>query len=127
MASESNSTTLRFWQTPDGLDAIDAIVKKRVGHWENGLRESQRDIVSKIMDEEDILWITATGDGKSAAFTIPILIHDEVHASPELYPSFQPRERAVGLVVTPTKGLAANIVCYHLFISNSESYSSSGT
>lgn len=63
MSSELSSFTLHFWQTPDGLNVIDSIVKKRVGQWEHGLRETQRDIVSIMMDEEDILWITATGDG----------------------------------------------------------------
>ncbi|KAJ7690572.1 hypothetical protein B0H14DRAFT_2200433, partial [Mycena olivaceomarginata] len=54
---------------------------------------------------------TATGDGKSAAFSVPILLLNEYNVNPTLYPSGLPtRLKPLGVVVTPTKGLANNIV-----------------
>ena len=55
--------------------------------------------------------MAATGDGKSAAFQVPILVHDEIAQHPELCPGFKARKKAVGIVVMPTKGLGMNIVC----------------
>ncbi|THU94262.1 hypothetical protein K435DRAFT_602118, partial [Dendrothele bispora CBS 962.96] len=56
--------------------------------------------------------ITATGDGKSALFAVPILVHTEISRNPDLYPTFSVniRKKPVGIVITPTKGLANNIV-----------------
>ncbi|THU94637.1 hypothetical protein K435DRAFT_899542, partial [Dendrothele bispora CBS 962.96] len=56
--------------------------------------------------------IAATGDGKSALFSVPILVHQEIAKNPDLYPKFQVpiRQEPIGIVVTPTKGLANNIV-----------------
>ncbi|KAE9384328.1 hypothetical protein BT96DRAFT_968543 [Gymnopus androsaceus JB14] len=53
-----------------------------------------------------------TGGGKSALFGIPILVHHEISGNPTLYPKFSVciRERAVGIVITPTKGLANDIL-----------------
>ena len=65
----------------------------------------------RILDEEDVFWIAATGDGKSAAFQAPILVHDEISRHPELYPGVVARRKAVGVIAVPTKGLASNIVC----------------
>ncbi|KAK0459756.1 uncharacterized protein EV420DRAFT_1333207, partial [Desarmillaria tabescens] len=53
---------------------------------------------------------TATGSGKSASFAIPILVHQELSRNPTAYPRFRCRKLPVGIVVTPTNGLAANIV-----------------
>ncbi|KAJ6578365.1 hypothetical protein B0H19DRAFT_882876, partial [Mycena capillaripes] len=57
------------------------------------------------------LCCTATGDGKSTAFLVPILVLDEYNSNRSIYPSGLPtRTDPVGIVVTPTKGLANNIV-----------------
>ena len=62
------------------------------------------------MDGEDLALFTATGDGKSVFFCVPIAVHNEVAKNPEPYPGVLVRERAVGIVVTPTKGLSESIV-----------------
>ncbi|KAE9395063.1 hypothetical protein BT96DRAFT_795464, partial [Gymnopus androsaceus JB14] len=54
--------------------------------------------------------IAATGDGKSAAFQVPILVHDKISRHPELYPGILARKNTVGVIAIPTKGLATNIV-----------------
>ncbi|PPQ87651.1 hypothetical protein CVT25_011489 [Psilocybe cyanescens] len=69
------------WQDPLGLETINSIVKKTVPSWTNGLHAVQLELVSGILDGLDILCCTATGDGKP-----------------------------IGVVITPTKGLANNIV-----------------
>ncbi|KAK7021768.1 hypothetical protein VNI00_017279 [Paramarasmius palmivorus] len=52
----------------------------------------------------------ATGEGKSAFFCVPIAVHNEVSKNPELYEGLACRKDAVGIVVTPTKGLADSII-----------------
>ncbi|KAJ7688645.1 hypothetical protein B0H14DRAFT_2201702, partial [Mycena olivaceomarginata] len=51
-----------------------------------------------------------TGGGKSALFGVPIIVLKEVARRPNLYPDLPVRLLPIGLVITPTKGLAANIV-----------------
>ncbi|KAF7358270.1 p-loop containing nucleoside triphosphate hydrolase protein [Mycena venus] len=51
-----------------------------------------------------------TGGGKSAIFSVPILILREMARNPRLYPDLPTRALPQGIVVMPTKGLAANIV-----------------
>ena len=67
-----------------------------------------------ILDGRDLLCCTATGDGKSAAFAIPCLVLLEYNNNPEAYPRDLPtRAKSIGpgVVITPTKDLANNIVC----------------
>jgi superfamily II DNA/RNA helicase len=60
-----------------------------------------------MFDGDDVLCCTATGDGKSAAFYVPILVINEYNAHPHLYPAGLPTKLGpVGVVITPTKGLA---------------------
>ncbi|KAJ6524932.1 P-loop containing nucleoside triphosphate hydrolase protein [Mycena capillaripes] len=88
------------WQDPLGRETANKIAKKVVPKWKDGLRPVQKDVVCAMLDGEDVLCCTATGDGKSGAFP-----------NPHLYPAGLPtRVYPVGIVVTPTKGLAANIV-----------------
>jgi hypothetical protein len=83
-------------------------VKKVVPAW-NGLRPVQADLVSAILDSDGFC-CTATGDGKSA-FSIPILVLNEYNANSTSYPAgLRTRVGPVGVAVTPTKGLANNIV-----------------
>ncbi|KAJ7633588.1 P-loop containing nucleoside triphosphate hydrolase protein, partial [Mycena polygramma] len=71
----------------------------------------QEDMNCAILDGEDLLCCSATGDGKSAAFSVPILVLTEYNAHPALYPAgLRTRLNPVGIVITPTKGLASNIV-----------------
>ncbi|KAJ7712857.1 hypothetical protein B0H16DRAFT_1247669, partial [Mycena metata] len=49
------------------------IVVKKVFQWTGGLRDWQATVIAWILDGEDVLCITATGDGKSALFAVPIL------------------------------------------------------
>ncbi|PPQ98765.1 hypothetical protein CVT26_014348 [Gymnopilus dilepis] len=99
------------WQDPDGLTTINTIVKKLVPSWTNGLHPVQLELVSAILDGEDVLCCTATGNGKSAAFAIPPIVLLEYNRSPGIYTAGLPtRTKPIGVVITPTKGLADNIV-----------------
>ncbi|KAJ7237805.1 P-loop containing nucleoside triphosphate hydrolase protein [Mycena rebaudengoi] len=99
------------WKDPIGRTTLRTIVKKVIPLWKDGLRPVQEDLVAPILDRDDILCLTATGDGKSAAFSVPILVLDEYNSNPHLYPAGLPtRIDPVGMIVTPTKGLATNIV-----------------
>ncbi|KAJ7167105.1 P-loop containing nucleoside triphosphate hydrolase protein [Mycena filopes] len=68
-----------------------------------------------VLDGEDIVCCMATGGGKSALFAVPIVVLREIARNPGLYPKLPTRPLPVlpgpvGVVITPTKGLAANIV-----------------
>ncbi|KAJ7300681.1 hypothetical protein DFH08DRAFT_795526, partial [Mycena albidolilacea] len=63
-----------------------------------------------IPDGEDILCCMATSGGKSALFSVPILILREMARNPHLYPDLLTRALPQGIVITPMKGLTANIV-----------------
>lgn len=110
------------WQDLIGLETIKVIVKKVVPTWTNSLHAVQLELVSGILDGKDILCCTATGDGKSAAFAIPCLVFLKYNSHPETYPCGLPTQmKPIGVVITPTKGLANNIVsslrfcCLHHF------------
>lgn len=96
----------------EGVIIVNSIVRNLIPKWTNGLRELQLICIPKILNLEDIFAIDATGGGKSALFGVPILIHLEISRNPTLYPSFNVpiRSKPVGVIVTPTKGLASNIV-----------------
>src|SRR5271168_4937888 len=72
------------WQDPAGLETINIIVKKLIPKWTNGLHEVQLALVSAILDGKDVLCCTATGDGKSAAFSVPTLVLLEYNKHPEV-------------------------------------------
>jgi superfamily II DNA/RNA helicase len=112
-------TPQHCWQDPVGLETINEIVKKIVPTWTNGLHPVQLEVVSGILDGKDILCCTATGDGKSAAFAIPCLVLLEYNKNPQAYPTGLPTRTApIGIVITPTKGLANNIVSFYPTFSN---------
>ena len=101
------------WQDLVGLETINAIMKKVVPTWTNRLHPIQLELVSSILDGTDILCCTATGDGKSAAFSIPCLVLSEYNRNSDAYLAGLPtRTRPIGVVITPTKGLANNVVCF---------------
>ncbi|KAF8237647.1 hypothetical protein L208DRAFT_1388821 [Tricholoma matsutake] len=62
------------WQDQIGLETINTIVKILIPTWTNGLHLVQLELVSTILDGQDILCCTTTGDGNSAAFSIPCLV-----------------------------------------------------
>ncbi|THV04164.1 hypothetical protein K435DRAFT_817015 [Dendrothele bispora CBS 962.96] len=90
------SDAIKF-QSDEGREVLKSIVKKLIPQWPN-----------------DLFAITATGDGKSALFAVPILVHLEISKNPDQYPKFKIPlcKKPVGIVVTPTKGLANNILSY---------------
>ncbi|KAJ7208662.1 P-loop containing nucleoside triphosphate hydrolase protein [Mycena pura] len=102
------------WRSTHGHRTIAAIVKKVIPQWTNGLYPTQLDLVARILDGENLLCCMATGGGKSALFSVPILILHEMTRNSHLYPNLPTRALPQGIVVTPTKGLAANIVRFYL-------------
>ncbi|KAJ7328879.1 P-loop containing nucleoside triphosphate hydrolase protein [Mycena albidolilacea] len=99
------------WRSPDGENSLKSIVASKIPSWKNGLHEQQAQPILHILDGLDILLCTATGSGKSALFTVPILCHLAVSEAPQQFPKFSGiRRQPVGIVITPTKGLARNIV-----------------
>ncbi|KAJ7444316.1 hypothetical protein FB451DRAFT_1000544, partial [Mycena latifolia] len=99
------------WKDLGGRNALKTIVKKVIPEWKDGLRPVQEDVVTLILNGEDVLSCTATGDRKSAAFSVPILALNEYNNNRHLYPpNLRTHVDPVGIVVTPTKGLANNIV-----------------
>ncbi|KAK6985233.1 P-loop containing nucleoside triphosphate hydrolase protein [Favolaschia claudopus] len=100
-----------LWKDELGRETINSIVKKVIPAWTQGLRPFQLDLVAPLLNGDDILCCTATGDGKSAAFSVPLLVLNEYNSNPHLYPrGLDTRIGPMGIVVTPTKGLANNIV-----------------
>ncbi|KAJ7315512.1 P-loop containing nucleoside triphosphate hydrolase protein [Mycena albidolilacea] len=98
------------WRDPEGVRTITQIVKNTIPQWKDGLYPWQLKLVVRILDGGDIFCCIATGGGKSALFGVPIIVLKEVARHPNLYPDLPVRLLPVGLVITPTKGLAANIV-----------------
>ncbi|KAJ7308762.1 P-loop containing nucleoside triphosphate hydrolase protein [Mycena albidolilacea] len=98
------------WRDPEGVRTITQIVKNMIPQWKDGLYPWQLKLVVRILDGGDIFCCIATGGGKSALFGVPIIVLKEVARHPDLYPDLPVRLLPVGLVITPTKGLAANIV-----------------
>lgn len=104
------ASTIR-WQDPIGRETLNTIVKKMIPACKDGLRDFQQELVCPILDGEHVFCCTATGDGKSSAFFIPIIVLTEYNQHPDLYPKgLRTRINPVGIVITPTKGLALNIV-----------------
>ncbi|KAJ7089958.1 P-loop containing nucleoside triphosphate hydrolase protein [Mycena epipterygia] len=100
----------RKWQTPEGHAIIRKIVKEKIPEWTEGLHDWQVIVVAWILDGGDVLCITATGDGKSAIFSVPMIVLLEVAQNPTAYRGYVSPKKPVGIVIAPTKGLSANIV-----------------
>ncbi|KAJ7643002.1 P-loop containing nucleoside triphosphate hydrolase protein [Mycena polygramma] len=98
------------WSDPQGLSTLKIIVKKEISQWKDGLYPEQENIVIRVLDGQDILCGMTTGAGKSGMFAVPIIVLREMARNRQLYPDLPIRELPMGIVVTPTKGLAANIV-----------------
>ncbi|KAJ6552864.1 hypothetical protein B0H19DRAFT_949358, partial [Mycena capillaripes] len=63
-----------------------------------------------VLGGQDIICCMATGGGKSAIFAVPIIILREMARNPRSYPDLPVRQLPLGIVIAPTKGLAASIV-----------------
>ena len=88
-------------------------MKKVIPTWTDGLHPVQLELVSAVLDSRNILCCTATGDGKSAAFTIPGLVL-KYNAHLDAYPAGLPtRKRPISVVITPT--LKGTIQQYRMF------------
>ncbi|KAJ7173214.1 P-loop containing nucleoside triphosphate hydrolase protein [Mycena filopes] len=98
------------WRGPQGRRTVATIVKKEIPQWPNGLHPEQEDVVTRVLDGEDVICCLTTGGGKSAMFAVPIVVLREMVRNPRSYPDLPVRALPMGIVVTPTKGLAANIV-----------------
>ncbi len=98
------------WTDTEGSDAVKLAVSRRIPQWKEGLCDFQQEYIPYILNGDNLLLCTATGDGKSSFFTVPILVHLEVRDNPDLYKGFEAKKLPVGIIVTPTIGLAGNIV-----------------
>lgn len=98
------------WSTPFGHSVIQKIVKKHVPHWPNGLRDWQVPVVARTLDSIHSMNVTATGDGKSGMYYIPILIHLALAKDPSLWPGMACKKYAVGIVVLPINAIATTMV-----------------
>lgn len=101
------------WSDPQGSRTLTKIVKEQIPQWKDGLYPSQHNLIRRVLDGERILCSMATGGGKSAIFAVPLIVLREMARNPHLYQDLPTRALPQGIVVTPTKGLAANIVRFH--------------
>ncbi|THU81188.1 P-loop containing nucleoside triphosphate hydrolase protein [Dendrothele bispora CBS 962.96] len=98
------------WTDTEGINTLKKIVSRRIPQWPNGLYDFQLENIPRVLDGDKLLVFTATGDGKSSLYDVPLLVHLELAANPELYPPFPIRKNPIAVVVTPTKGLAESII-----------------
>ncbi len=113
------------WQDPQGQQLLNELTFKLVPQWTDGLHQKQDEVIGYMLDGEDTVYCTATGGGKSAAFVLPILIHQKLAQHALLYPNHPKlsqgaKEKPVAVVVMPTKGLAGSMV--HLPHNSSANY-----
>ncbi|THU94914.1 hypothetical protein K435DRAFT_619676, partial [Dendrothele bispora CBS 962.96] len=98
------------WTDSLGANTLNQAVSRCVPKWTNGLHDYQVEPLQLVLNQEDLIFISGTGCGKAALFIIPLVVHREILAHPELYPVFPVKKNAVVIVITPTKGLANSIV-----------------
>ncbi|ESK87946.1 hypothetical protein Moror_10882 [Moniliophthora roreri MCA 2997] len=108
------------FQLPEELKTLNTIVKKLISQWNNGLKPFQYQSISKILNLNNLLCITATSDGKLALLAVPLLIYKEISWNCASFPKFgvDIKSKPVGLIITPTKGLVNNIIWLSLFVSS---------
>ncbi|KAK0211922.1 hypothetical protein IW262DRAFT_1412454 [Armillaria fumosa] len=54
------------WNDPEGIQAVKDVVAKRIPTWKDGLRPFQEQPIIYILNGEDVVLCTATGDAKNA-------------------------------------------------------------
>ncbi|KDQ19566.1 hypothetical protein BOTBODRAFT_102416, partial [Botryobasidium botryosum FD-172 SS1] len=102
------------WASGQGLRKLKTILLIKVPKWPDGPYEWQLICVAQVLDGKDVLAITATGDGKSALFYLPILVLQYMRDHPEEeYPPLA-RGRAApasptSIVICPLIGLEDNL------------------
>lgn len=77
------------WRSPEGLTALKSVVSARLPLWTTGLHPWQEEPIQRILDGEDVILCTATGDGNSALFLVPILCHLEASKYPDRFPGLR--------------------------------------
>ncbi|KAF5332390.1 hypothetical protein D9758_017364 [Tetrapyrgos nigripes] len=97
------------WTDPIALETLNSVVSLCIPQWPSGLRQHQAAPILNVLSNEHVLLFTGTGSGKSALFTVPLIVHRELSRHRDRYPPLPVQENAVALVVTPTKGLASSI------------------
>ncbi|THU82936.1 hypothetical protein K435DRAFT_795347 [Dendrothele bispora CBS 962.96] len=98
------------WTDTEGINTLKKIVLHHISQWLNGLYDFQLENISCVLDGDKLLVFTATGDGKSSLYNVPLLVHLELAANLELCPPFPIRKNRIVVVVTPTKGWAKSII-----------------
>lgn len=98
------------WRDPVGQETAQETHTKLAEWAWNGLQDFQLDLVTSTLDGVD-------GDGKSAAFIIPILVLQEMARNPQDYPNLPYTSNPISLVITPTKGLSRNLVSDYVALS----------
>ncbi|THU92869.1 hypothetical protein K435DRAFT_671281 [Dendrothele bispora CBS 962.96] len=98
------------WTDSLGADALKQVVSRCVPQWTNGLHNYQVEPLQLVLNQEDLIFVSGTGCGKVALFIIPLVVHREILAHPDLYPVFPVKKNAVVVVITPKRGLANSII-----------------
>jgi ATP-dependent helicase YprA (DUF1998 family) len=80
-------------------------LSEKIPQWTGGLHDWQITIVASIFEGEDVLCVTATGDGKSALFAVPMIVLMEVARNPTACPGIANHKKPVALVIAPTRAL----------------------
>ncbi|KAF9062273.1 hypothetical protein BDP27DRAFT_1233864 [Rhodocollybia butyracea] len=92
------------WISQEGTDTLNHVVSARIPQWELGLWDFQREWIPLVLDCQNLVAFTATGDGKSVLFLVPILIHLKLSTNPLQYTQVPVQHQAVAMVITPTRG-----------------------
>ncbi|KIO32933.1 hypothetical protein M407DRAFT_66027, partial [Tulasnella calospora MUT 4182] len=105
-------TTCTLWNTVKGHEVIQKIVQKRIPEWVNGAHPWQLPLVARTLDQRHSITVTATGDGKSALFYLPLLVHMELAMNPSLWPQMaaSAKKSPAAIIVLPVSAIAATLV-----------------
>ncbi|THV04180.1 P-loop containing nucleoside triphosphate hydrolase protein [Dendrothele bispora CBS 962.96] len=98
------------WSTQVGIDTLKCVVSQHIPQWTTGLHTWQLETIPIILTRQNLFAIAATGEGKSALYIVPILVHLELSKKSQSYPSFVVRDHPVVIVVAPTKALSKSII-----------------
>ncbi|KAJ7016697.1 hypothetical protein C8F04DRAFT_1244800 [Mycena alexandri] len=94
------------WRSPQGRRTVAKIVQKEIPQWPNGLYPEQEDVVTRVLDGEDVFCCLTTGGGKSAMFAVPIIVLREMARNPDSYPNLPIRALPIGLVINSDQGIS---------------------
>jgi ATP-dependent helicase YprA (DUF1998 family) len=101
----------KVWRSDAGIQTAKSILNARLPEWVDGVRPWQLKAVVEILDGRDTLVITATSDGKTALFFLPLLVLQHLAKFPELFPTAARRpEKPLNLVIVPINGLEDDMV-----------------